>query len=369
MKKSQKEKRSHSTSHSKNKTLKGIIRLTSKGLGFVEIEGEKEDIMIERENLNTALHKDEVEIEILHSHSPASRTRHPLSGRGGGRGKREQRTAGKVVKILSRAKYQFVGTLETEKDRLFLVPDSTKMYTDILISKSDVAGAKNGIKALVRITGWPNPKGNPEGEIVKIIGEKGIHDVEMASIVLETGFDTEFPPEVEREAEAVAQKQASGIPPAELAKRRDFRNMLTFTIDPVDAKDFDDAISFKKLPSGDFEIGVHIADVSHYVREKTALDREAQKRGFSVYLVDRTIPMLPEALSNIVCSLNPDEDRLTFSSVFVMDKNGTVKERWFGKTVIHSAKRFTYEEAQEILNLKPLPLSKGEIERGLRNAT
>ncbi len=316
-----------------SQTKTGVIRITGKGMGFVEVEGQEEDILIEAEQLNTALNKDEVEFTTL-----------PKAVKG--------RKAGKVLKILKRAKTKFVGTLEHENGRLFLMPDDKKVYKDIAITGGVTPEAKDDIKALVEMVEWSDPKKNPEGKILKIIGKKGVHDVEMAAIVLEKGFDTEFPPEVEREAAAVA-ATAAAISPAELSKRRDFRQTLTFTIDPVDAKDFDDAISFKKLPNGNFEIGVHIADVSHFVREHTALNREALKRGFSVYLVDRTIPMLPEALSNNVCSLNPNEDRLTFSAVFELDSNGHVKSRWFGKTIIHSAKRFTYESAQEMLSGSP----------------
>ena len=310
----------------------GVIRITGKGTGFVEIEGTEEDFLVEAEQLNTALNKDEVEIVLLNK-------------------KVKDRTAAKVLRVIKRAKREFVGTLEHESGRLFLIPDDKKVYKDIAITGNITPEAKDNVKVLVEMLEWGDPKKNPEGKIIKIIGKKGIHDVEMAAIVLEKGFDTEFPTEVEHEAEAIS-KNAGQVSPTELAKRRDFRQTLTFTIDPVDAKDFDDAISFKKLPTGNFEIGVHIADVSHYVREHTALNREALKRGFSVYLVDRTIPMLPEALSNVVCSLNPNEDRLTFSAVFELDQNGHIKSRWFGKTVIHSAKRFTYESAQDVLNGK-----------------
>ena len=303
-------------------TKTGIIRITGKGMGFVEVSEAEEDILVEAEHLNTALNKDEVEITIL-----------PKQVKG--------RKAGKVLRIIKRAKKEFVGTLEHENGRLFLMPDDKKVYKDIAIIGGVTPEAKDNIKALVEMAEWTDPTKNPEGKIIKIIGRKGVHDVEMAAIVLEKGFDTEFPLDVEREAEVIS-KDAGQVSPAELAKRRDFRQTLTFTIDPVDAKDFDDAISFKKLPNGNFEIGVHIADVSHYVREHTALNREALKRGFSVYLVDRTIPMLPETLSNNICSLNPNENRLTFSAVFELDRNGVVKSRWFGKTVIHSAKRFSY---------------------------
>ncbi len=323
----------------KNRVLKGIIRIAGKGLGFVEVPGEKEDVFIETENLNTALNKDEVEIKIVSAGRPAY-------------GKKKRGKSGAVVKILKRARREFVGTLELENGRLFLVPDDKKVYKDIAIGGSPAESI--GMKALVEITNWTDSTKNPEGKILKIIGKKGLHDVEMAAIVLEKGFDTEFPAEAENEAEAIAkQAKVAPISSADFGNRRDFRKTLTFTIDPVDAKDFDDAISFEKLGNGNFEIGVHIADVSHFVREHTALDRVARERGFSVYLVDRTIPMLPEALSNNVCSLNPNEDRLTFSAVFEMTESGAVKSRWFGKTFIHSAKRFSYESAQEVLDGLP----------------
>ncbi len=317
--------------------MRGVIRVAGKALGFVEAPGFKEDILIETENLNTALNRDEVEITLLPK-------------------RKNQRLSGKVVRILKRAKSRFVGVLEKDRGRFFLVPDDKKMYADIALPSGKIPDNAVGMKVLVKITAWKAPKKNPEGELLKIIGPKGDNDAEMAGIALEKGFDASFPEAVEREAAAVA-APAAAVSPDELSKRRDFRRTLTFTIDPVDAKDFDDAISFRKIPNHkdqttNYEIGVHIADVSHYVREKTELDREARARGFSVYLVDRTIPMLPEALSNDVCSLKPDEDRLTFSAVFVLDDNGIVKERWFGKTVIHSAKRFTYEAAQNVLDGK-----------------
>lgn len=323
------------TAKGSGETLRGVVRIAGKGLGFVEAEGFKEDILIETENLNTALHKDEVAVALLPK-------------------PKNQRLSGKVVKVVKRAKHRFVGTLESEKGKFFLVPDDKKMYKDILIRPGKNTKDGLGMKALAVIKRWRDPKKNPEGELVKVIGRKGDNDAEMAGIALEKGFDESFPEAVEREAENLA-RRAGKITAEELAKRRDFRNTLTFTIDPVDAKDFDDAISFREIPNHrdqipNYEIGIHIADVSHFVRQKTELDREARKRGFSVYLVDRTIPMLPEALSNNICSLKPNEDRLTFSAVFIINSGGMVKERWFGKTVIHSTKRFTYESAQELLN-------------------
>ena len=225
------------------------------------------------------------------------------------------------------------------------------MYVDIVISKDNMISKKAevGQKVLVKISQWNKNENNPNGEIIQILGAAGEHNTEMESILYEKGFEINFPEPVETEAIKL-EKTEKPIPESEIAKRTDFRNTTTFTIDPKDAKDFDDAISIKSLHNGNFEIGVHIADVSHYVREKSFLDAEAQKREFSVYLVDRTIPMLPEVLSNDICSLNPNEEKLTFSAVFEMTNHGKIISKWFGKTIIKSNKRFTYELAQESLN-------------------
>mgnify|MGYP001579144492 CR=1 FL=1 len=316
-----------------SKIIEGIITMTSKGVGYVASLDLKEDIEIAPEHVNTALHKDTVEVAV------------------GGKN-RFDRVQGTVTKIVSRNKTNFVGTVAKEGGKTFIIPDDKKMYVDIVIphQPKDLE-APEGSKVLVRMTRWEKTSRTPEGEILEIIGIAGEHNTEMESIVRERGFDTAFPETVEAEAKAIRAKE-SPTPASEIATRRDFRKTLTFTIDPIDAKDFDDAISFKKLADGKFEIGVHIADVSHYVRPGTALDREAVKRGFSVYLVDRTIPMLPEILSNDLCSLNAHEDKLAFSSVFVMDSNGAISDRWFGKSIINSAKRFTYEAAQETLDAK-----------------
>lgn len=337
-------------------TIRGILSVNSKAVGFIEEiavppatskkkRGE-EDIMIETPNLATALNRDEVEVEVLG-------------------GKVRGRQTGRVTRIVKRAKIRFVGTLEERGTRFVLVPDDYRMYAPISIPKPH-RDAHRGYKALAEIKEW-KPGTEPQGEILKVIGKKGEHEVEMESIVLERGFESTFPAEVEAEADAIAEQakrsiEATGspIPVDEIQKRRDFRTTTLFTIDPKSAKDFDDALSFRRLPSSAkatkgepedrFEIGVHIADVSHYVREGTELDREARKRGTSVYLVDRTIPMLPHALSNDLCSLNPDVDRLAFSAVFELDEMGRVHNRWFGKGVIHSHKRFTYESAQESID-------------------
>jgi ribonuclease R len=312
-------------------TLKGTIKVTGKGVGYFPNPNDtKDDFEIQPERIKTALSGDVVSIEILGSE---------IYGR----------KQAEVVEIIERKKLEFVGTLESATDGFFLIPDDKKMYRDISVSADKALNGKDGDKAQVKITEWTDPAKSPKGEVIQIIGRKGEHNAEMLGIVLERGFDVDFPADVEAEAQTLKSGFASED---HLKDRKDFRTTTTFTIDPADAKDFDDAISFKKLPGGDFEIGVHIADVSHFVVRGTALDEEAKHRGTSIYLVDRTIPMLPEILSNNLCSLNPNEDKYAFSSVFVLDKNGEVKDRWFGRTLINSDKRFTYEDAQEVLDSK-----------------
>ncbi|MCX6735512.1 MAG: ribonuclease R [Candidatus Parcubacteria bacterium] len=320
-----------------NHFAEGMITITAKGIGYVKVDdSEQEDIEIGQMFLNTALHGDRVRVFL-----------HPE--------KEGQRQTGEVTEILLRGKMTFIGKIERKGNLVFLVADDRHMYTDIYIPHEKSQDAQNGQKAFVRIIDWTNPKKNPSGEVIKVIGNPGEHETEIEAIILEKGFELGFTPEVLANAESI-----SGIITAEeIAKRRDMRAITTFTIDPFDAKDFDDAISFETLPNGDYEIGVHIADVSHFVTPGTALDKEARLRGTSVYLVDRCIPMLPERLSNDLCSLKPNEDRLAFSAIFTVDKNcvkeGThveVKKQWFGKTVIHSDRRFTYEEAQEVLEGK-----------------
>lgn len=314
------------------KTYTGLINVSGRGVGYFTVDGYEEDIEIQTPILKTALNNDEVEIRLL---APQE-------------GLRQQ---GEVVNIINRAKMQFVGTLMGSKDFFFLKADDRKMYKDIFVHASNADGGKNGEKALVEITGWKDPMKSPEGKVLRVLGRKGVHNVEMEAIILDRGIDDRFPPEVEADAARIAkEKQADWA--NEIKRRRDFRDILTFTIDPADAKDFDDALSFQKLDDDKYEIGIHIADVSHYVEPGTILDKEAIKRGTSVYLVDRTIPMLPEVLSNELCSLNEKVERLTFSAVFVLDNNGHVHDKWFGRTVIYSDKRFSYEEAQAILDAK-----------------
>ncbi len=257
---------------------------------------------------------------------------------------------GKVTEIVSRGKTKFVGTVQKTATCL-VTPDSTKMYVDLVLPPEDCANVAHGDKVFVQMTEWPEGAQNPNAKLLERIGQKGVHEVEMRAIVLEKGFDAAFPKAVVAEAEELKTKWST-IPEAEIALRRDIRGTTTFTIDPADAKDFDDALSFKKLPNGNFEVGVHIADVSHYVTPGTKLDDEAFDRAFSVYLVDRTIPMLPEVLSNDLCSLNPDEDKLAFSAMFEITPNAKVVSEWFGRTVMRSDKRFTYESAQRVLDDK-----------------
>ncbi len=320
---------------SQETTVQGTIAINSKGVGFVSLAkvGEKrdrdEDIMVQTESLNTALHGDTVEVEILKE-------------------KIFNRSQGKVTKIVNRAKTVFVGTADVSDPKaVWVVTDDKKMYTDIFLSPG-LPKIFQGDKVQVEIVEWVAGK-SPVGKLVKIIGKAGEHNTEMESIILEKGFDSGFPGEVAAEADKF-EKNAFPLKDSDMENREDFRETLTFTIDPKDAKDFDDALSFKKLENGHYEIGVHIADVSHYVRPGTHLDDEARKRGCSVYLVDRTIPMLPHALSNGICSLNPHEDRLAFGAIFEIDDSGRVYSRRFTKTVIYSDKRFTYENAQESID-------------------
>jgi ribonuclease R len=320
--------------------IHGIVTITHKGNGYVKrIEAKEksaEDIEIDRKNLNTALHGDEVEAMVF-----------PY--------RENERAKGKIINIIRRAKTHYVGTIEHAHGVYFVIPDDRRMYMDILVPTEDSMNAKDGDKVLVEMDEWKDDRKNPEGKVLRIIGKKGLHNTEMESIVLEKGFDPTYPSDVEEEAKKIEEEQRE-IKEDEMKRRRDMRGAFTCTIDPKDAKDFDDALSLKYLdpdnPLSNYEIGIHIADVSHYVREGSALDREARKRALSVYLVDRTIPMLPHVLSNDLCSLNPHEDKLAFSAIFEMTPDGEILNRWFGRTIINSNKRFVYEEAQDILNSK-----------------
>ena len=306
--------------------VEGRVDMTMKGSAYVISEDLEEDIYITPKSMGHALNGDIVKVLMY-----AQR-----------KGKKPE---GEIVEIIERAKEEFVGTIEISKNFGFLVPDNKKMLVDLYIPKEALKGAKHGEKAIARITDWPEHASSPFGEVVEVLGKQGEHDVEIHSILAEYGLPRHFPPAVEAEADKVSDT----ISKEEIAKRRDFRDTLTFTIDPHDAKDFDDALSLKKLENGNWEIGVHIADVTHYVTPGSALEEEAVKRATSVYLVDRVVPMLPEKLSNMVCSLRPHEEKLTFSAVFEMDDNANVIKRWFGRTVIYSDHRFAYADAQEVI--------------------
>jgi ribonuclease R len=286
----------------------------------------EEDIFISPRKLRNALHGDQVKVFMY-----AKRNGKNLEG--------------EVLEILERAKMEFTGIIQLTPKFAFLVPDNKKMNHDIFIPLDQLNGAKDKMKAVVKITDWPATSKNPFGTVVSVLGVQGEHLTEMNAVLAEYGFPLAFPKEVESESNAISTK----ITDADISSRRDMRKILTFTIDPFDAKDFDDAISFQTLANGNLEIGVHIADVSHYVRPNTALDKEANERGTSVYLVGKVIPMLPEKLSNELCSLRPKEDKLTFSAIFEIDKNANVISEWFGRTIIHSDRRFTYEEVWEII--------------------
>ena len=313
--------------------IEGNLIILGRGGGIVKCDDLAkfpDGIRVYEENINQALHGDIVKVKVIQ--------------------KRRDEIVGAITEILIRAKTEFTGTLVSEAGAYFLKPADPKMYTKILIAKHDLAGAKVGDRVYGTMDSWNKNSKFPEGKIIRALGKPGEHETEMQAIALERGFEEEFPEEVIAEATKI---DARGITNDDLKNRRDFRNILTFTIDPYDAKDFDDAISYEKLENGDIEIGIHIADVSHYVQLETELDREALERGTSVYLVDRTIPMLPRVLSDDLCSLLPHVDRLTMSTVVTFDKDGNEKGKWFGKTIIHSAERFTYESAQEVLDGAP----------------
>jgi len=316
-----------------SKYLEGTLFLTSKGVGYVDVDQLEDDIEIAPNLLNTALHKDKVKI-LLHSKK-------------GGR-----RKSGEIIEITKRSNVGFAGVLEKKNGNFFLIPNNQKMYANIFIPVDKLKKGKIGDLIFGKIVDW-KPNRYPIGEIIKILGKPQENEAEMQAIALEKGFSEQFPIPVEESVNLIFQQsQNTSQTEIEIGKRKDFRKTLTFTIDPDDAKDFDDALSFKELEKNKYEIGIHIADVSYYVKADSVLDKEALKRATSVYLVDRTIPMLPEVLSNDLCSLKPNEDRLTFGAVFILDSTGNILEKWFGKTIIHSQKRFTYKEAQKNLNEK-----------------
>ncbi|CAH0303319.1 Ribonuclease R [Pedobacter sp. Bi27] len=308
----------------------GTVDMTADGSAYIVPEDEFEkDVFVAPRKLKNALHGDTVKAYVFAK----------KSGR---------KNDGEVVEIIKRAKSDFTGVIKISDRFAFVIADDKKMMHDIFVPLADTHEAKNGQRVLVTLSDWPESAKNPIGIVKHVLGNQGENNTEMNAILAQYGFPLEFPPQVEREANAIPEE----IPAAEIAKRKDFRKVLTFTIDPADAKDFDDAISYQKLPNGNHEIGVHIADVSHYVIQGTDLDKEAYSRATSVYLVDRVIPMLPERLSNGVCSLRPHEDKLCFAAVFELDEQANIQSEWYGRTVIHSDRRFSYEEAQEVIENK-----------------
>ena len=306
----------------------GILDLASKGNGYVISDDFEEDVFIASNNINKALDGDEVEFYAYKRRK---------------RGKIE----GEITNIIKRAKTEYVGTIQIQQNRnfAFVVADSSKMYKDIFVPINKTKKAEDGDKVLVTLTDWPEKADSPYGKVLEVLGKPGEHNTEIHAILAEYGLPHEFPYEVEK----FANDLDISITEEEIAKRRDMRKDLTFTIDPKDAKDFDDALSFKVLENGLYEIGIHIADVSHYVQPGTVLDDEAYERATSIYLVDRVVPMLPERLSNGACSLRPHEEKYTFSAVFQMNDKCEIKNQWFGRTVTYSDARFAYEEAQAII--------------------
>ncbi len=314
--------------------LEGVVDHVNAKFAFVAIAGgtRDTDIWVPTEDLGGAIDGDKVKVM-------------PFSD---SRNRSQRRTEGKVTQIIERGRTELVGTIELWETYGFVTPDSRKLYEEIYIKKDHLGAAKNGEKVIVKLTQYPTGgKTRFEGEVITVLGKAGDHNTEMHAILAEFGLPIDFPKEVEQEAEAIPTK----ILKKDLKHRRDFRDITTFTIDPVDAKDFDDALSVQLLDNGNYEIGIHIADVTHYVLPGSLLEDEAYKRATSVYLVDRVVPMLPEALSNNLCSLRPNEDKMTFSAVFELDSNAKLINEWFGRTIIHSDRRFSYEEAQDILNV------------------
>ncbi len=307
--------------------ITGTVDITSMGYGYIISDEIDQDVFVSARNLNTALNGDKVKVRLYAR-------------------KKGARPEGEVVSIIERAKSTFVGTIQKISNYAFLVPDNKNMPFDLFIPKSKINGAKQGQKAVARIVEWDPRTGNPVAEIIEILGYPGRNETEMNAILAEFELPHDFPPEVENDAEKIPEI----ITPEDIKDRRDFRSAPTFTIDPADARDFDDAISLRKLDNGNWEVGIHIADVTYYVKPGSLLEKEAQQRATSIYLVDRVVPMLPEKLSTNVCSLNPGEDKLTYSAVFEMNDKAEVLSEWFGRTIIKSDRRFTYSEAQKIID-------------------
>ena len=314
-----------------NNAHAGTVDLTRSGAAYVIVDGMDDDIYVAPKNVGGAMNRDKVEVEIISQ-------------------RRGRKPEGRIVSITKRAIEQVMGTIRMFKNFAVVVPDRANIRFDVIIPLDKLSEAVDGDKVVVKITSWE--KESPSGEVVHVLGASGSHELEMQSILIHNGFNLAWPEPVIAESLNLQDE----ITEEEISKRRDFRDVTTFTIDPITAKDFDDAISYRVLENGNFEIGVHIADVSHYVKPGTALDKEAYLRSTSVYLVDRVCPMLPEKLSNELCSLRPHEESLCYSAVFEIDADNKVLNRWFGRTIIYSDHRFSYEDAQEILESGEGPL-------------
>lgn len=308
-------------------TIEGIVDMMQTGKAYVAVnDASMEDVFISALNTNRALHGDKVKVQLFPR-------------------RKNKKMEGRIVEVIERVRTTFVGVMQIGNRVSFFVPDNPKMLIDIVVPNDSLNGAKNGEKVIVKLEDWPEHSKNPIGAVIEVLGMPGDNEVEMKSIMAGIDYPWSFPKEVDDVADAISEI----IPESEIKNRKDFRNIFTITIDPDDAKDFDDAISFQKLENGKFEVGIHIADVSYYVKPDSIIDKEAYTRATSVYLVDRTIPMLPEKLSNKVCSLRPDEEKLCFSAVFEMDSNAHVTSEWYGRTIINSDRRYSYEEAQDII--------------------
>jgi ribonuclease R len=305
----------------------GTVDMTRSGYGFISTDDIEEDVFVSAKNLNTALHGDKVKVCLFAKRKGA-------------------RPEGEVVEILERWRTSFVGTVEIMPNFAFLIPDNKNMPFDLFIPTAKLNGAKQGEKAVARVTDWDPKSKNPVAEIINVLGLPGENDTEMHAILAEFELPYHFTAEVEADAEKIN----AAITDKDIKSRRDMRGVPTFTIDPADAKDFDDALSLKQLAGGNWEVGVHIADVTHYVKPGSLVEEEAMQRATSVYLVDRVVPMLPESLSNHICSLNPDEDKLTYSAIFELNDKSEVVNEWFGRTIINSDKRFSYVEAQKVID-------------------
>jgi len=308
--------------------IKGVIDITRSGMGYVTVEGQDKDILIRPNDIKNAFHGDTVRVKVNDDYG--------------------KRMEGKVAEVVQRKQTEFIGNIEVSENFAFFRPDSQRRMPDFYVSKSKLGGAQNNDRVLVRLIKWDKDQKKPEGEIVTVLKGEDANDMAMKELLIDAGFPLKFSAAAISDSEKFTDK----IEDSEVRKRRDCRKILTFTIDPFDAKDFDDALSIQKMDNGDYEIGVHIADVSHFVRPGTTLDDEAYERATSVYLPDRVNPMLPEKISNELCSLRPNEDKYTFSVIFLMDANGKIRNYWLGKTIIHSDRRYTYEEVQDIIDTK-----------------